>query len=59
MELNEWLPWMNKDKMCIACKSCEETMNQFLICSSYENEALVDSKYVNENNYSIIIEIRY
>ena len=56
-DLKEWLPWMYKDKMCIACKSCEETMNHFMICSSYENEALVDWKDINKNNYSKIIEI--
>ena len=36
-DLKEWLPWMYEDKMCNACKSSEETMNHFMICSSYEN----------------------
>ena len=51
LDLKEWLPCMQEDKMCIACKRCEETMNHFMIYSLYENYALVFRKDINENNY--------
>ena len=50
LDLKEWLPWTYEDKMCIDCKNCEETMNHFIICSAYENEAMVDWNDINEDH---------
>ena len=57
LDIKEWLPWKYNDTMCTACGKNDETMDQFMVCSAYENEPFEDWKQINGDNYEIIITI--
>ena len=38
LNIKEWKPWNYHDNLCVKCKIYAETMDHFVVCSSYGNK---------------------
>ena len=57
LNIKEWKPWNYHDNLCVKCQIYAETMDHFVVCSSYGNKTEQNWKDIFDNNYERQIEI--
>ena len=57
LDIKEWNPWSYSDNICIACRKDDETMDHFMICSSYISDPEKDWIKINGVEDDVIMKI--
>ena len=57
LDIKEWNPWSYSDNICIACQKDYETMDHFMICSSYISDQEKDWIKINGVKDDVIKKI--